>query len=787
MTDELVTIEVDGRELKAKPGTMLIDVTDAAGINIPRFCYHKKLSVSANCRMCLVEVEKVPKPLPACCTPVNEGMKVSTRSPMALGAQKGTMEFLLINHPLDCPICDQGGECELQDVAVGYGSDVSRYSEAKRVVPQRDIGPLIATDFTRCIHCTRCVRFGAEIAGVRELGATGRGEHMTIGTFVEKSVDSEMSGNVIDLCPVGSLTAKPSRYKARAWELTQHDSVAPHDSVGSNIHVHTRNNRVVRVHPKENESINEIWLSDRDRFSYEGLNSEDRLTQPMVRKNGEWQEVEWQEALEFAVKGLQSAAGSDGDQLATLVSANSTLEELYLAQKLTRGMDSGNIDHRLRQSDFRLDGNDSPVPGLGITIQGIESLDAALLVGSNVRKEQPIIAHRLRKAAKSGAKVSFINPLWIDLHFEADQFVSTPAVMVDNLASIAKAASAKLTGNLAKLVKAAEVSETAKSVAEQLKSANNGVIMLGNQAAAHPDYSLLVVLASAIAEATNTSLSYIPALSNSVGAALAGALPHRGPAASLVEKCGANAQMMQSKPRKAYLLMGAEPGFDFWDPSLINSALDQAECVVALTAYHSESLASCADVMLPIAGFAETSGTLVNAEGTWQSFNGLVKPQGDARPAWKVLRVLGNLLDIDGFDQNSSDDVLEELKSHAAETAIDNSVSTKTAGELNSSTEGLYRIGDVPMYASDALVRRASSLQRTNSAEPAAVRLSANQAKSSDVEEEETLVVVQDGNRAQLPLIIDPRVPDGAVWISSALPGTEKLGGQFGVVTLEKA
>jgi NADH-quinone oxidoreductase subunit G len=787
MTDDLVTIEVDGRELQAKPGTMLIDVTDAAGINIPRFCYHKKLSVSANCRMCLVEVEKVPKPLPACCTPVNNGMKVSTRSPLALAAQKGTMEFLLINHPLDCPICDQGGECELQDVAVGYGSDISRFSEGKRVVPQRDIGPLIATDFTRCIHCTRCVRFGAEIAGIRELGATGRGEHMTIGTFIEKSLDSEMSGNVIDLCPVGSLTAKPSRYQARAWELTQHSGVSAHDSVGSNIHIHTRNNRVVRIHPKENESINEIWLSDRDRFSYEGLNSEDRLTQPMIRKNGEWLKVEWQEALEFAVKGLQSAAGSDGDQLATLVSANSTLEELYLAQKLTRGMDSNNIDHRLRQSDFRLDGSDSPIPGLSVTISGVESLDAVLLIGSNIRKEQPIIAHRLRKAANNGANISFINPLWVDLHFAADQFVSTPAMMVNNLASIAKAASAKLTGNLAKIVKAAEVSNEAKAVAEQLKSAESGAILLGSQASAHPDYSVLVVLASAIAEATNSLLSYLPTHSNSVGAALAGATPHRGAAGISIEKSGANAELMQSEPRKAYILMGAESDFDFWNPSLINSALDQAECVISLTVYRSDSLESRADVMLPIAAFAETSGTFVNAEGTWQSFNGVVEPQGQSRPAWKVLRVLANLLGIDGFDQNSSNDVLEELKSLTADVTIENSVTTNTAGDLNSSTKGLCRIGDVPIYASDALVRRAGSLQKTNDAVTASIRLSANQAQKSELEDHQDIIVIQDNNRTQLPLIIDPRVPDGAVWISSALPGTEMLGGQYGEVILEKA
>ena len=787
MSDEWVTIEVDGRELKAKPGTMLIDVTDAAGINIPRFCYHKKLSVSANCRMCLIEVEKVPKPLPACCTPVNDGMKVSTRSPMALAAQKGTMEFLLINHPLDCPICDQGGECELQDVALGYGSDVSRFVEGKRVVPQRDIGPLIATDFTRCIHCTRCVRFGAEIAGVREMGATGRGEHMTIGTFVEKSVDSEMSGNVIDLCPVGSLTSKPFRFRARAWELTQHDGIAPHDSVGSNIHIHTRGNRVMRVHPKENESINEIWLSDRDRFSYEGLYSEDRLTRPLVRKNGTWAEVDWDEALEYTVKGLQTAAGSDGDQLATLVSANATLEELYLAQKLTRGMGSGNIDHRLRQGDFRLDGNDSPVPGLGIGISDIESLDAALLVGSNVRKEQPIIAHRLRKAVNGGGKVTFVNSLWLDLHFDAEQLVSTPDQMVTNLAAIAKALSAKLTGNLAKIVKAAEVSAEAQTAADQLKSAEKAIVLLGSQASAHPDFSVLTVLASAIAKAADASFGYIPTAANSVGAAIAGAVPQRGPAAVAIENSGANAQMMQKIPRKVYLLMGVEPDGDFWDPSLAISVMDEADCVVALTAYRSASLERCADVMLPVAGFAETSGTYVNAEGKWQSFNGAVRPQGEARPAWKVLRVMGNLLDIEGFEYNSTAGVLEELKSVCGDVAVDNSVSTKAAAEVQSAVDGLIRVGDVPIYATDALVRRASSLQKTKDAADAAVRISAVQAEKSGLSDQVEVIVVQEDNRVQLPLVIDPRVPEGAVWISSGLPGTEDLGGQYGEVTLEKA
>ena len=786
MTDELVTIEVDGQELKAKPGSLLIEVADEAGISIPRFCFHKKLSVSANCRMCLIEVDKVPKPLPACATPINDGMKVFTRSPMALAAQKGTMEFLLINHPLDCPICDQGGECELQDVAYGYGNDVSRFVEGKRVVPQKDIGPLIATDFTRCIHCTRCVRFGAEIAGIRELGATGRGEYMTIGTYIEKSVDSEMSGNVIDLCPVGSLTSKPFRYKARAWELTQHDGVAPHDSVGSNTHLHVRGNKVMRVHPKENEAINEIWLSDRDRFSYEGLYSDDRLTKPMVRKKGTWIETTWDEALEVAAKGLKSAAADDPDQLGSLVSANATLEELYLAQKLIRGMGSNNIDHRLRQSDFRLDGADSAVPGLGISLADLPSMDAVLLIGSNIRKDQPIIAHRLRKAVANGCKISFINPLGLDLHFAAEQYVCTPPEMIDAMAAVAKAVDAKLSDKLAKFVESAKENDETKAIADCLKAAENGIVLLGSMAKSHPDYSLIVSLAAAIAKATKIVFGYLPEASNSVGATIAGAQPHRK-SGGISADAGADASMLFKLPRKGYLLMGAEPAHDFADPALAQSVLDEADCVVALTAYRSPSLEQAADVMLPMAGFAETSGTYVNAEGTWQSFNGAVAPLGDARPGWKILRVLGNLLDIEGFEQNSSAEVLEQLKAECGETTIDNRVSGVKDAEIRSSTVALNRIGDVPIYATDALVRRAASLQMTKDASAATVKISPSQASRSGLSDETEVVVVQDGNRATLPLEVDSRVPDGCVWLSSGLAGTETLGNQFGEVTLEKA
>ncbi|MCG7868903.1 MAG: NADH-quinone oxidoreductase subunit NuoG, partial [Candidatus Thiodiazotropha taylori] len=508
MTDKLVTFEVNGQELQAEAGSMLIEATDAAGINIPRFCYHKKLSIAANCRMCLVEVEKVPKPLPACATPVTEGMKVYTRSPKALAAQKGTMEFLLINHPLDCPICDQGGECELQDVAIGYGRDVSRYSEGKRVVADKNIGPLIATDMTRCIHCTRCVRFGEEIAGIREMGATGRGEHMVIGTYIEKSVDSEMSGNIIDLCPVGALTSKPFRFNARAWELTQVEAIAPHDSLGSNLNLHLRGNKVMRVHPKDNESINETWISDRDRFSYEGLYSSDRLTSPMVKKGGEWKEVSWEMALEMAAASLKEIG--DGDQIGTLISPTSTLEELYLAQKLMRGLGCNNIDSRLRQGDFRMDATQNSVHWLGSTLSDMDQMQTVFVVGGNIRKEQPILAHRLRKAALNGAKLHYLNPIQIDLNHSGEQDICTPGEMAGRLAAVAKAAGVKASGGAASLLNAAQADESAKQTAANLKAADGALVMLGAMAQAHPDYALLHTIAAALAEATGAQLSILP-------------------------------------------------------------------------------------------------------------------------------------------------------------------------------------------------------------------------------------------------------------------------------------
>lgn len=764
--DQTITIEIDGKAIQATPGQMLIEVTDAAGIDIPRFCYHKKLSVSANCRMCLVEVERAPKPLPACATPINDGMKVFTKSPIALAAQKGTMEFLLINHPLDCPICDQGGECELQDISMGYGSDISRFVEGKRIVKDKDIGPLITTDLTRCIHCTRCVRFGAEIAGIRELGATGRGEHMTIGTYIEKSVDSELSGNIIDVCPVGSLTSKPSQFKARAWEMLQRDTIAPHDSVGSNIHVHVRRNELIRVHPKDNEAINECWISDRDRFSYEGVYSADRLTTPMIKRDGEWREASWDDALSAVVNGLK---GVDSN-LGALVSPSSTLEELYLAQKLVKGLGSEAIDSRLRQGDFR--GEEPRFPWLGQSIESLETIDSALIVGSSIRKEQPMLAHRLRKAALEGAQISFINPLELDLNYVAQQIVVTPAGMITELAAVAKAAGASGT-----LIDNAVVADQHKALAEKLKGSSNGTLLLGNLATAHADFSIIRSLASDIATACDLKLGYLPEAANSIGARLVGA----------VATVGNDAQAMLDEPRKGYLLMGIEPGFDLWNPAKAAAAFEQADFVVALTAYRSATLEAAADVLLPMALFVETSGSFVNAEGTLQSFAGVITPNGNTRPAWKILRVLGNLLDVPCFDYVDTAEVLAEINETTAGLTPDNVVSTALADvNLRTSVKGLQRVGDVPIYALDPLVRHAGSLQKTHDAIAAGIYINAEQAGKLGVAEGENAVVIQGDSRIQLPIFIDPYVPDECARIPAGLAGVEKLGAQFGEVTLEK-
>ena len=796
MSEESVNIEINGIPLKARKGAMLIEITDAAGIPIPRFCYHKKLSIAANCRMCLVEVERAPKPLPACATPVMEGMKVFTESPKARAAQKATMEFLLINHPLDCPICDQGGECELQDLAMGYGGDASRFAERKRVIKDKDIGPLISTDMTRCIHCTRCVRFGDEIAGLRELGATGRGEFMEIGTYVAHSVASELSGNVIDLCPVGALNAKPSRNRGRSWEYVQHAAVAPHDSVGSNIFVHTLRGQVMRVVPRDNEAINETWISDRDRFSYEGIYSDDRLSRPRI----EGAEVDWETALETAAKGLQGIIERHGPEaVGFLLAPTATVEELYLAQKLARGLGVANIDHRLRQADFS-DQDAAPVfPWLGQSLEDLEKVGAALLIGSNVRMEQPLAGLRLRKAALAGGRVMFVNPRDFEFRFPvAAKVIADPAGMVAALAGVAQAVAElkgeSLPGSLAALVGSAP-GNTERAMAEALVNHAPATVLLGNLAVAHPAFAQLRALAGFVARCGGARLGYLPEAANSAGGWLAGALPHRlagGPAAP---KPGLDARAMLESPRKAYVLLGVEPELDCWDGAAAFEALQGAELVVSLSAYAGAGGRNDARIgraggvsplfLLPVATFAETAGTYVNAEGRWQSFQGASKPFGEARPAWKVLRVLGNLCGVTGFDYVSAEDVLAEVRDLCDSVQPNNLSSGEPPNWRPFQTEGLLRVADVPIYATDPLVRHARSLQQSPLARPAEVRLHPEAARALGVAGREQVQVRQNGRAVELPLVLDESIPQGCAWIPAGLPGSAALGPAVGPVTIQ--
>jgi len=708
--EEFINMEVDGVPVKARKGDMIIRVTDAHNAYVPRFCYHDKLTIAANCRMCLVEVEKAPKPLPACATPVVEGMKVFTKSPRAIGAQRATMEFLLINHPLDCPICDQGGECELQDLAVGFGRDISRFHERKRAVQDENLGPLIATDMTRCIHCTRCVRFTQEIAGYQELGMIGRGEQMKVRTYIEQTVHHEMSGNVIDLCPVGALVSKPYRFSARAWEMTSHPLVSPHDGAGTNLYGHVLRGRLMRVIPRENEAINETWISDRDRFSYEGVYSPERIQKPMLRQGTEWVEMDWETALTKVAEGLKARAAD----LGALASGTSTLEELYLLGRLARGLGSGNIDHRLRQRDFRDQDADPAYPNLGMPIAAVDSLKGLLVIGSNLRREVPILAHRVRKAALHGAKVITFGPAPTEYLFPvAISMVSSPAKQVEDLAAIlaaaAQAAGKSVPAHLASVVQQAKVGDAHREAAAALGAGEKRAVWLGALALRHPAYADLRALAAAIAEVTGASLGVVAEGGNAAGAYLAGAVPHREAGGKSAGKTGLSALEMFQRTLKAYVLFGGvEPWIDSGDAES-SRTLAKAEFVVAITPFANDQLREIAHVLLPIGTFAETSGTYVNLEGTWQSQGGAAQPVGEARPGWKVLRVLGNLLNISGFEYQSSEDVREELRKLCTDSPV---LAYKGTHRVAQATAGADVL-DLSMYHVDALVRRAPSLQKT--------------------------------------------------------------------------
>ncbi len=702
MTDDVVNVEVDGRPLKARKGQMIIHLTDAAGVYVPRFCYHEKLTIAANCRMCLVEVEKAPKPLPACATPVAEGMKVFTRSQRAIAAQKATMEFLLINHPLDCPICDQGGECELQDLALGFGSAASRFDERKRSVADKNLGPLISTDMTRCIHCTRCIRFTQEIAGLQELGATGRGEWMEVGTYIERSVDHELSGNVIDLCPVGALNSKPFRHRARAWEMTEHALVSPHDGTGTNLWGHVLRGRLMRIVPRSNEEVNEAWISDRDRFSYEGVHAPDRLRAPMLRVEGRWQEASWERALDAAASLMRDAAKEGGPgRLGFLCAPGSTNEEAYLLGRVARGLGSHNVDSRLRQRDFSGQADDPAYPGLGIALRDVDALGAILLAGCHVREEAPILAHRVRKAALAGCKVSFLATESQECHFPVlRQAVVEAAGLAEELAALAAGAG---------------LDDAQQALVDSL-SAGQSAIILGGVAMRHTHFAEVRAAAAALAAKTGATLGFLPDGANAAGTALAGALPHRLPGAQPDPAPGLDVAGMLPSPLAGSLLFGGiEPAHDIGTPGA-QEALAGCGRVVAVTPYADAAIQSIAQVLLPMGGFAETSGSYVSVEGRWQEFRGCARPFGEARPGWKILRVLGNQLGLEGFGHESSAEVLAELRSVAGNAAYDGRMAAGDARRPGRRGES----APLPMYAVDALVRRAPALQRTRAARRAA-------------------------------------------------------------------
>lgn len=793
----MLNIEIDGKPVEVEHGTTIIDAADKLGVEIPRFCYHKKLSVAANCRMCLVQVEKFNKPLPACATPVADGMKIFTRSKAAVEAQQSVMEFLLINHPLDCPICDQGGECDLQDIAMAYGAPASRYTEEKRVVLNKNIGPLISTDMTRCIQCTRCVRFLKEVGGMMELGLVNRGEHAEITAYVDKSVDSELSGNIIDLCPVGALTSKPFRYSARSWELTRRPSIAQHDGLGSHIEVQIKDGKVMRVLPREKDTINECWLSDRDRFSYEGLNSPERLKVPMIKHNGEWQETDWKTALEFAAGQLKDITNQyGGDALGVLVSPNSTMEEGYLAKKLADGLGCANIDYRLRQTDFRLDGKRLGTPWMGCNIPDIESLDRILVIGANLRNEHPLLSTRFRKAVARGAELSKISPLDNDALMPVKhKIIVRPNDMVNVLAQVLKAMSGLqrlslcLPHSLNRLLEEITVRPNTQAIAESLAglgetydlvSPKTG-IFIGNMALNDPRFTEMYSLAEAIAGLCGATFGLMPAGANNTGQHLVGVMP--GPQ-------GMHARAMLEVPRKAYLLVNVEPELDCHNGAAAHKAIQQAECVVALSMYKSDALKD-ADILLPIAPFTETSGSVMSIEGRVQSFSAVTRPLGECRPGWKVLRVLANTLGLPGFDFNSSEEVKTaifggEKPSAVVWRSLNNNLKELVEIEVKIKSEGLQRIGEVPQYQADPIVRRSPPLQKTKYNVTPFAGMHPDMMQKLGLKPGDHVRATQGEGVAELEVRADEHVSMGCVRIPAGYVQTSGLGELMGDISVEK-
>ncbi|OZI38287.1 NADH-quinone oxidoreductase subunit G [Bordetella genomosp. 10] len=775
----MVELTVDGNKVEVPEGSMVMHAAQKVGQYVPHFCYHKKLSIAANCRMCLVEVEKAPKALPACATPVTNGMVVFTNSEKAKAAQKSVMEFLLINHPLDCPICDQGGECQLQDLAVGYGGSASRYHEEKRVVFHKDLGPLVsAEEMARCIHCTRCVRFGQEIAGVMELGMLNRGEHSEITTFVGRSIESELSGNMIDLCPVGALTSKPFRYSARTWELARRRSVSPHDSVGANLVVQVKGEHVMRVVPFENEAVNECWISDRDRFSYEGLNSEDRLGVPMIRNaDGTWREASWADALQAVGQGLARVRDSFGaGQIGALATEYATTEEYALLGRLVRALGSENIDFRLRQTDPAFDAALTGAPWLGMPIADLDTLDRVLVVGSFLRKDHPLFAQRLRQAAKRGTQVLLVDSAADDpLLPVAGRLTVAPSELPRALAEVAVAL-AQLKGQAVPAGFASVTpGENAKLIAASLTSGANAGVFLGNLAVASAQASVLAANAQAIAELAGARLGFLTSGGNTVGGYLAGAVPGKG---------GKTAAAMLADPLKAYIVLHAEPLLDADNGPQAVAALRDAQFTVALTSYRSAA-ADWADVMLPVAPFTETSGTFINAQGLAQSFKGTVAPHGESRPGWKVLRVLGNVLHLPGFDDETSESVRDAALSGGIEGRLSNRIAAAVG--VGQALSGLERVADVPIYRTDAIVRRSEPLQAAPASRAPAARMNGRTLAGLGLTAGVKVKVATAAGSVELETVQDDAVADRAVRVAAAFEKTAALGGAFGQISVERA
>ena len=693
----MIKIKIDGKTLEVKPKTSIIEVADKVGIDIPRFCYHKKLSVAANCRMCLVEVKNFAKPLPACATQVMEGMEISTKSKFTKDTQKSVMEFLLINHPLDCPICDQGGECDLQDTAVAYGASKTRYTEEKRVVFDKNIGPLISTDLTRCIQCTRCVRFLKEVGGMAELGLIGRGEHAEISAYVDKSVESELSGNIIDLCPVGALTSKPFRYSARSWELSRRSTIACHDSLGSNIEVHVKDDVVKRVIPKENESINECWISDRDRFSYEGLSHKDRINLPLKREKNQWKEIDWEEAYELIEKNITDIDIKKSNKIGIICSPQSTLEEGFLLKKIAKELNTSHIDYRLLEKSFSENNN-----WLGCKIDEIESHDAILVVGSNLKHDQPLLAHRFRRYANKKNNFSIITS-YDDFYSTRclEKVIVNPSAYINYLLMILKQVqlSTKYKINsevIRNLLKAVKPSTEAKRIAKSLLSNKSRAIFLGNQILHLDDGDNIKLVAMHIAQAVGATFGLIPGYANSVG------LNELN-----LNTDNISADKILSQSKEAYIMMNFDPLYDYHSPKKINSALKKAKFNLAISPYISDSFKEF-DVVLPMTPFTETSGTFINMEKTIQSFSAVTPPAGQSRPGWKILRVLANFLQLEGFSYDSS----EEVKTDAMIEMDKKNEFSLTDFKPSNIERGLEVLNVVRANDSDMIVRRAASLHQ---------------------------------------------------------------------------